>query len=131
MADETTQAPEPTIAGLDAQRRRIKARKAAPPLTYDCPHSGSRYTFRLATGHDVEHALGLAQTDGELDNDRYLMALVNRLSIEPKITVEYWGLLGEDDPAVKGALTRGFLRPSGLMPGAVAEAKNSSGETAS
>lgn len=134
MTDETiaTAVREPEAAGLDAQRRRVEARKAAAPLTYDCPISALRYSFRVANGNDVAHALSLAERpDGTYDNDKYRRALINRLSVEPKITTEYWALLGEDDPKVRGGIIAAFLGPSGLLLGGRDDAKKPSSETAS
>jgi hypothetical protein len=129
QANKPTITPELIAAALERRKQ-----QDATPLVHEDAEIGGAFIYRRLTGAEVREARSFATVpDGKggekIDRNKFEFALVNRASVEPKITSALWLQLGQLGPLVQAGLSAAVLKSNGLVGEPVEEAKNASSES--
>lgn len=107
---------------IAAALERFKAANETP-LEYHDPVIGGVFRYRKVTGAEMQDILRLAtKADGTQDQQRLIFLLVNRASVEPKVTSALWGQLLQLPPQVAGGLSEAIQVANGRTADPVADA---------
>lgn len=107
-----------TAEMIAAALERRKADAATPLEHYD-PEVGGIFRFRKLTGAEVRECGKLATVDTgkptqRVDQQKLEFLLVNKATIEPKVTTALWHQLLQLGPMVAGGLGAAVLNSNGL-----------------
>lgn len=99
------------------------------PLEHFCPELGGVFRYRRLTAAEVRECGKLATVDvgkptQRVDQAKMEQLIVNRASVEPKITTALWQQLLQLEPLITGRLSSAVAAANGLGDDPVGDAKN-------
>lgn len=102
----------------------------ATPLEHFDPELGGVFSFRKLTAAEVRDCGKLATVDvgkptQRVDQGKLEMLVVNKASVEPKVTPALWGQLLQLGPMVTGRLSKAVFDANGMGDDPVADAGKS------
>lgn len=97
---------------------------------------GGVIRFRRLTGAEVRECrkfatVGAGTAQQRIDQDKLEFAIVNRATVEPKVTQALWAQLGELGALVQAGLSAAIFQACGLIADPVADAGKDSSESQS
>lgn len=128
--------PGAITADLIAQALERRRAASATPLSHYDEEIGGAFTYRKLTGAEVREARKLATVDlgkanQRVDQDKLEFYIVNKATVEPKVTQALWTQLGQLGPLVQAGLSAAVFTACGLIGDPVAEAGKDSTESPS
>jgi hypothetical protein len=133
---EVVKDERPAVVTADAIAAALERRKAesAAPLEHYDPEIGGVFTYRRLTGAEVRDCRRLATVDlgkttQRVDQDKLEFYIVNKATVEPKVTAALWSQLGQLGPIVQAGLSAAVFEACGLIGDPVADAGKDSSES--
>jgi hypothetical protein len=121
--------PELVAAALARFKQEV-----ATPLEHHIPELGGAVSLRKLTALEVRECGKLAMLDAgkptqRVDQQKFTFLLVNRASVEPKITAAFWAELLQFGPMVTGRLEKAVMDANGMGDDAIEAAGKNSTES--
>lgn len=118
-----------TAEMIGAAVESFKATNETPHEYYDATLGGV-FRYRLLTGGEVQGVIRMATSPaGVLDREKFIYLMVNKATVEPKVTSVLWGQLLRLRPTVAAGLSAAIQIANGMGDDPVGDAGKSSTAT--